>query len=113
MLLKTRKIFGFVAVLAFASASIAAAGEFLTPDDPISPHATNALPEPGYGHGFSGHGPLGPERGPGWDREVTCYARNWRGETFAATGWNARLAQNEALRACFSHGGNCRASGCM
>lgn len=67
--------------------------------------------------------PGGPGRGPGYPgrpgrpgpRPVECYARNARGITFSARGWNARQVQDRALQQCYRNSFNprtCRPLGC-
>lgn len=46
------------------------------------------------------------------DRNVTCFARNGRGETFRATARRARAAQDLALRKCYRFSKHCRPVGC-
>ena len=70
--------------------------------------------------------PGGPGRGPGYPgypgrpgrpgpRPVECYARNARGITFRAQGWNPRQVQDRALQQCYRNSFNprtCRPLGC-
>jgi hypothetical protein len=50
--------------------------------------------------------------GPGTPKPVTCVARNGAGESFSATGSDARLTQIKALELCQAKAPDCVAVGC-
>lgn len=113
------KIVKTLAVLA-AFTSLTAAMTAQAEESVGNNDATSAIPDPHHG-GHDWHPGWGrdhhPGRGPGWGRHgVTCFARNWRGQTFSAQGWDRWNVQQRALNECFSRswGGarSCRAIGC-
>jgi len=61
-------------------------------------------PGPGWGHG------------PGWGpRPVSCYAQDWRGDTYRGDSYDYRQAEYDALNACQYYSYNprsCRLVGC-